>query len=107
MLARAHEGHQGIAKTKVLLRETMWWPGMSNEIEQMIAGCDVCACYRHQQCKEPLSSTPLPQLPWERVAVDLFEWQGEHFLLVVDYYSRFPEVRKLSSIRSTNGHSGP
>ena len=80
----------------------MWWPGMSNEIEQMIAGCDVCTCYRHQQCKEPLSSTPLPQLPWERVAVDLFEWQGEHFLLGVDYYSRFPEVRKLSSIRSTN-----
>ena len=102
MLARAHEGHQGIAKTKVLMRETMWWPGMSNEIEQMIAGCDVCACYRHQQCKEPQSSTPSPQLPWERVAVDLFEWQGEHFLLVVDYYSRFPEVRKLSSIRSTN-----
>jgi hypothetical protein len=48
MLARAHEGHQGIAKTKARLRETMWWPGMSNEVEQVITGCDVCARYRHQ-----------------------------------------------------------
>lgn len=38
----------------------------------------------HQQRKEPLHSTPLPQRPWERVAMDLFEWQGEHFLLVID-----------------------
>jgi transposase InsO family protein len=102
MLARAHEGHQGIAKTKARLRETMWWPGMSNEVEQVITGCDVCARYRHQQRKEPLTSTPLPQLPWEQVAMDLFEWKGEHFLLVIDYYSRFPEVRKLSKMRTAN-----
>ena len=102
MLARAHEGHQGIAKTKARLRETMWWPGMCNKVEQMMACCDVCGCYRHQQRKEPLISTPLPQLPWERVAADLFELQGDHYLLVVDYYSRFPEVRKLSSMRAVN-----
>ncbi|XP_062498814.1 uncharacterized protein K02A2.6-like [Corticium candelabrum] len=75
---------------------------MSNEVEQMMAGCDVCGCYRHDQRKERLISTPLPQLPWKRVAADLFELQGDHYLLVADYYSRFLEVRKLSSIRAVN-----
>ena len=102
MSASAHKGHQDIAKTKACLRETMWWPGMSNGVKQMMAGCDVCGCYRHQQRKEPLTSTSLPQLPWERVAADLFELQGDHNLLVVDYYSRFPEVRKLSSMWTVN-----
>ena len=66
MMAMAHNGHQSIAKTKGRLRETMWWPGMSNELQQVMAGCHVCACYHHQQRKEPLSFTPLPQLQWER-----------------------------------------
>ena len=37
---------------------------------------------------------------WEQVAADVFEWQGGHYLVVVDYYSRFPEVRKLSGLGS-------
>ncbi|XP_062521165.1 uncharacterized protein K02A2.6-like [Corticium candelabrum] len=100
ILAKAQEGH--IAKTNARLRETMCWPGMSNEVEQMMASCDVCGCYRHQQRKKPLIYTPLPQLLWNRVAADLFKLQDDKYLLVVDYYSRFLEVRKLSSMQAVN-----
>ena len=46
--------------------------------------------------------TPLPQFPWQQVGADLFELRGEHYLLVVDYFSRFPEVIKLTSTTSTS-----
>ena len=32
----------------------------------------------------------------KQVGADLFELRGEHYLLVVDYFSRFPEVIKLA-----------
>ena len=34
------------------------------------------------------------------VATDLFELHGQHYLLMVDYFSRYPEVSKLSTTTS-------
>ena len=52
------------------------------------------------QRREPLCNSPLPARPWEKVGVDLFEVEGMHFLVVVDYYSRYPEVKQLDKSRS-------
>ena len=45
--------------------------------------------------------TALPDFPWQVVGSDLFELKGVHYLVIVDYYSRYPEVVKLSSTTST------
>ena len=31
----AHEGHQGIVKTKQLLREKVWFPGIDKEVQEV------------------------------------------------------------------------
>ncbi|XP_062507605.1 uncharacterized protein K02A2.6-like [Corticium candelabrum] len=100
MLQEAHEGYLGVVKTLSLVREVIWWPRMSNAIRQMIRHCETCMEFRPQQRKEPLQPTRLPQGPWDKVAIDLFELENVQYLLSVDYYSRFPNIRTLSSTRA-------
>ena len=38
----AHEGHQGIVKTKARLRTKVWWPGIDRQTEQACKTCHEC-----------------------------------------------------------------
>ena len=40
--------------------------------------------------------------PWEYVGTDLFHWNNHDYLLVIDYYSNYPEIAILSSTSSEN-----
>uniref|UniRef100_A0A3B4UX38 Integrase catalytic domain-containing protein n=1 Tax=Seriola dumerili TaxID=41447 RepID=A0A3B4UX38_SERDU len=39
----------------------------------------------------------LPTAPWQKVGTDLFHLHGKDYLLVIDYYSNYPEVAQLFS----------
>ncbi|XP_044180982.1 uncharacterized protein K02A2.6-like [Acropora millepora] len=43
----AHSGHQGIVKTKCLLRESVWFPGMDRMVEEMVSQCIPCQAANH------------------------------------------------------------
>ena len=101
VIDRAYERHLGLVKTKASAREHMWWPEMAKDLEETVLRCDVCTHFRYQQRREPLQSTPMPDRPWQQVGSDLFEVDGKYYLLIVDYYSRFPELRMLSNLRAT------
>jgi hypothetical protein len=51
--------------------------------------------------KEPLTPHDVPSKPWHTLGSDLFFWNNSYYLLVCDYYSKFPLVRKLSNIQSS------
>ena len=42
----------------------------------------------------------LPDRPWQKVATDLFHLQKMDYLLVIDYFSRYIEIAKLSQTTS-------
>lgn len=44
--------------------------------------------------------TELPKRPWLKLGSDLFEYKGAMYLLIVDYFSRFVEILKLSTTTS-------
>ena len=66
----------------------------------MIQQCQVCSKMSVPR-REPLLVTPLPEYPWQKVRTDLFELKGVHYLLIVDYFSRYPEITKLVSTTSS------
>ena len=95
----AHEGHQGLVKTKKLLREKVWFPGIDKKVKQMIDQCVICQASGPGSHPEPLQMSPLPPEPWHTVNVDFggpFP-TGEYIFVVIDAYSRFPEVEIVHS----------
>ena len=94
-----HQGHQGITKCRARARTSVWWPGLSTMIEQMVSKCVTCAKDRPVPT-EPLMASSFPSRPWERLAMDLFEIHGKVYLIVIDYYSRWIESKRLDNLSS-------
>lgn len=99
ILEKIHEGHLGIVKCRERARSSVWWIGLSSQIEDTVNSCYICSEARNDSA-EPLIPTPLPPRPWQRVATDLFYLKGKTYLLVVDYFSRFVEIAKLDATSS-------
>ena len=101
----AHEGHQGIVKTKARLGTKVWFPHMDKMSKQLCRSCHECQLVSATPNPEPVKRTVLPDGPWQHLAADLLGPTGDYLLVVVDYFSRFFEVRFLretTSARITN-----
>ena len=97
-----HEGYQGVVKTKRLLREKVWFPGIDNLVRQTIETCVPCQATSSKSRPEPLEMTDLPPEVSHTAKIDFCgPFPGDEYLLVViDAYSRFPEVEIVSSTSS-------
>ena len=98
-LQKIHTGHQGIERCRTRVTSSVWWPGVSHQMAQVVQQCLECA-KNYTPPKEPLIVSKLPDYPWQVVGTDLFELEGKQYLLTVDYFSRFPEVNELKTTTS-------
>ena len=99
MLQYIHEGHQGKKHCLLSAKNTVFWPKMTYDIQQLIEKCMICQEYGKYQ---PLLGTTqeLPPSPWHTLATDLFYWIRMDFLIVVDVFSKYIQVRKLPNSTS-------
>ena len=95
-----HLGHYALNKMQLRVLETVYWPGINKYILKYYQSCKNCIKYSKSQRNEPLQPHPTLVVPWHTVATDLFETKNSKYLLIVDYYSRFPILCKLSSTTS-------
>ena len=81
----AHEGHQGMVKTKERLRTKVWWPGMDRDTEKCVRPCHKCQIVSQTSAPEPIIRKKFPDGPWEYLAVDLLSPlpSGDSILVVV------------------------
>ena len=100
-LQQLHEGHLGFIKCYNRAKQTVYWPNLRKELEDLVLNCQLCL--KHSQAKRRPKPTPsfgqeIPAVPWTKLASDIFHFQNDSYLLIVDFTSRFPVVRKLTSM---------
>ena len=66
----AHEGHQGLVKTKQSLREKVWIPGIDRLAKREMETCIACQANGPENRPDPLQMTPLPPAPWYTLNID-------------------------------------
>ena len=99
----AHASHQGICKTKALIRESVWFPGIDKRVEAVVRDCLPCQATLDNNVIEPLRTmSDLPDSPWSEIAMDFCGpmQDGEYLMVVIDEYSRYPEVELINSTSS-------
>ena len=93
--------------------ETVFWPWISDDVRNAVKSCDVSQQFKPAQQKEPLVLHDVAGLPWFKLGVIIFEHRSNHCLhclLVADFFSKFPIVKKLTrelSSRAENSKSLP
>ena len=71
-----HNGYLGVVKMKGHARETIFWPGLNRDIENITNCCEQC-------------------LQKTKVGTDLFCLKSKSYLIVVDYTSNFFDISQL------------
>ena len=60
-----------------------------------MAKCSVCMKHKKSQQKEPMFSHNIIDGRWEKMAKDIMTLHGQDYLVLVDYYSKYPEFTHL------------
>ena len=100
----AHDTHQGLVKTKALLREKVCFPWIDRMVKATIDHCISCQATGRPNPPEPLQMSDMPQGPWQKVHADFYGPlpSGEYLLVVIDRCSRYPEVEIVRSTKASS-----
>ena len=88
-LSRLHEGHLSASKVQENAKQHMYWTGIDADIEDYTKRCQECI-KRSQVPKEPLQPHDIPEGPWRKLGIDYFTFDGNSYVLICDYFSKFP-----------------
>ena len=92
ILSELHKADPGVARMKAAARSHVWWPEIDSAIEERARGCKQCFKTRKAPQVAPLSPWSWPTAPWQRIHIDFATHQSNHYLIVVDAHSKWPEV---------------
>ncbi|XP_055714762.1 uncharacterized protein K02A2.6-like [Phlebotomus papatasi] len=101
ILVQLHESHPSMARMKALARSYVFWPGLDGDIEHKVRNRTDCATTARSPVKAHLSSWPLSSAPWQRIHLDYAKYKGDYFFLIIDSYSKWPEVFWTSSMTTS------
>lgn len=103
MLLELHKEHLGSSRMKQLARNYIWWPGLDKSLEEVSGRCVVCLENRQSPNKAELHPWEFPSKPWSRIHVDYAgPVNGVYFLVIVDAFSKWPEIFKTTGPSSIN-----
>lgn len=96
VLALLHANHAGIVIMKRLARRKFFWEGLNQDIERKVNECESCQVLRKDKPDKLYGTWPETTFPFERIHLDFFHFQGNTFLILVDAFSRWMEIKRMN-----------
>ena len=87
ILRMLHEGYLGLNKCKLQAKETVYWPGLNDQLEKLVLNCELCLKYSNSKCKQEPSlflGQEVSSSLWTKLATYIFHFEGVSYLLIVD-----------------------
>ena len=103
LLEELHKDNPGVMHMKSVVCSYMWWPGLDEDFKQLAKTCQSCQALKGLPPVAPLHPWIWPSKSWQRVHLNFAgPFQGVMFLVCVDAFSKWPEVRVMSTTTVQN-----
>ena len=94
VLEQIHDGHLGIKKCMLKARDNVFWPGISNDIQETVGKCGICQA--SSKAAKPVGNvSDVPPHAWHTLGTDLLYWNKIDYLVVRGYFSKHLIIRRL------------
>ena len=106
ILQNLHSAEQGISSMSSRAQCTVFWPGLSRDIEAIRNNCT--SCHRNAPSQPPSHPIPpnVPEVPFEMIFSDYFKLHGKYYLIIGDRLSGWTEVLQVHHGGETSGSKG-
>ena len=105
-LGALHAAHQGITSMTARAQDSIFWPGITLDIQRTRDLCDTCNRNAPSQPRMPPTEPTIPTMPFECIAADYFHLAGNYYLAIADRLSGWIEIQQIRSSSFTTGAAG-
>jgi hypothetical protein len=106
VLDNLHGAHQGTSQMLARASTTVFWPGISVDVQRVRDECEACGRMAPSQRTTHPVAPIVPTSPFEAVATDYFDLAGNHYLIVVDRLTNWADVRRAKPKTNEAGSQG-
>lgn len=82
---------------RLLARESVWWNSIDLDIEKYSKQCEPCQLTQNTSSPVGLSQWKEAKFFFERIHLNFFQWTNTKFLIIVDAYSRWFDIKNMPS----------
>ena len=95
-LNQLHESHQRMACTKAMCEAyyRIYWPGLDNDIDNVVLQCKQCQTHLPSHPKKPLETN---LRLFQEIAADFCHHPGQCYLVILDCFTDWPIVIPLGT----------
>ena len=106
ILDHLHGAHQGVRAMTSRAQASVFWPGISSDIAKRRQICRTCDEIAPSQPQTDAVPPEIPTYPFQMVASDYFDLGGVHYLVTVDRFTNWVDVRRAKPDTEESGSKG-
>ena len=106
ILDTLHAAHQGTSGMQSRAQDSVFWPGITQDISHRRSACSTCASMAPSQPHMPPTTPITPEYPFQAIVGDYFTLMGVKYLVIIDRFSGWPHIVRAQYSTEAAGARG-